>query len=124
MKGQIVVQNDKLIELSVQVYFFKIDGDDCVYAKCPALALITHGKNLDHAKKMFQEAFDLWVEDVNERGNINDVLKELGWKVTKYSITPKEQPFNVPINLLASQTRKFSKAKGTLATDRQLEYSD
>ena len=95
MKGQVLVQDDKLIRVSVQVYFFKVNGDNSVYAECPSLKLVTYGKNLEHAKKMFQEAFDLWVEEVNERGNINEVLKELGWKLTKSSIVPKERPYNI-----------------------------
>ena len=112
MKGQILVQNDKLIKASVQVYFFKLKDDDCVYAECPALSIVTHGQTLAEAKKMFNEAFELWLEDVNERGNINAVLKELGWKITKEFVIPKEKTFDVPINLLASKTLDFSIANG------------
>ncbi|MDR1942391.1 MAG: hypothetical protein LBQ47_08705 [Endomicrobium sp.] len=112
MKGQILVQNDKLISVAVQIYFFKRKGQSCVYAECPALGIISDGKNLETAKKMFQEAFDLWLEIVNEKGNIRAVLKELGWKLTKTSVTPKEIPYDIPIELLASKTVNLSIAGG------------
>ncbi|MDR3306257.1 MAG: hypothetical protein LBS61_01050 [Endomicrobium sp.] len=51
----------------------------------------------------FYEALELWIEHVDEKGNIREVLKELGWKLTKSEIIPKEEPYNIPFELLASK---------------------
>ncbi|MDR1942822.1 MAG: hypothetical protein LBQ04_01700 [Endomicrobium sp.] len=42
---------------------------------------------------MFEDAFNLWIETVNEDCNIKEVLKDLGWTVTKSSVIPKEDNF-------------------------------
>jgi hypothetical protein len=58
---------------------------------------------LEEAKKMFNEVLELWIEYVDEKGNIKEVLKELGWKLTKSEIIPKEEPYNIPFELPASK---------------------
>ena len=98
-----LVKNDRVISVSIPVYFFKISGDKYVHAQCSPLGIITSGKNLEKAKAMFEEAFDLWLDYVHENGNIKDVLKELGWKLTRTTAIPKEEPISVPIELLASR---------------------
>lgn len=90
-------------EVSLPVLFFKSEDGKLVYAECPALKIVTYGKNLKQAKDMFQEAFSLWLDIVHEQGNIHDVLKELGWKVTKTSIVPVEQTRRVPLCLVADK---------------------
>jgi hypothetical protein len=52
---------------------------------------------------MFKEAFELWTEYMNEKGNIKEVLKELGWKFTRDTVIPKKEPINVLIELLVSR---------------------
>jgi hypothetical protein len=53
---------------------------------------------------MFKDAFDLWIKTVNENCNIKEVLKDLGWKMTKRSAIPKEDNFKVPFEILASKS--------------------
>jgi predicted RNase H-like HicB family nuclease len=107
-QSKIVVKNDKVISVSAPVYFFRIQGDKYVHAQCSPLGIITSGETLEKAKTMFQEAFELWTEYVNDKGNIKEVLKELGWKLTQTSAIPKEEPISVPIELLASRTVDFT----------------
>ncbi|MDR3243152.1 MAG: hypothetical protein LBT79_00210 [Elusimicrobiota bacterium] len=101
--NKIFLKDDKIISVSVPVYYFKIKGDDFVYAECPSLAITTDGATLEKAKKMFKEAFDIWMERINEKGNIRAVLKELDWKITKSSIIPKDIFHKTPIELLTSK---------------------
>lgn len=53
---------------------------------------------------MFEDLFNLWIETVNEDCNIKEVLKNLGWTMTKSSVIPKEDNFKVPFEILASKS--------------------
>ncbi|MDR0823261.1 MAG: hypothetical protein LBN20_05750 [Endomicrobium sp.] len=103
--SKIVIKDNAIAIASLPVYFFKFNKEDkVIFAECPSLAISTFGDNLKHAKDMFKEAFDLWLETVDKNGNIIEVLKELGWKTTQSSISPKEEYRRVPIELLASKS--------------------
>jgi hypothetical protein len=103
---KIVIIGNKVITVSVPVYFFKFkeDPNKCVFAECPSLELTTFGGNLKEAQLMFTDAFDLWIKTVSEDYNIKDVLKDLGWKMTKSSAIPKETNFKIPFEILASKS--------------------
>jgi predicted RNase H-like HicB family nuclease len=101
--NKISVKGNKIISVSVPVYFFRVSTDKHVHAQCSPLGIITSGTTLEKAKLMFEEAFSLWKEYVEEKRNIKDVLKELGWKITRAAAIPKEEPIDVPIELLASR---------------------
>ena len=76
-----------------------------VVAHCPALDLYTQGKDLDDAKKMFEDAVDHYLKEIVESGTYNEVLTNLGWRTS--STQPKElvppeilyrqQTFQVPL---------------------------
>ncbi|MDR2251367.1 MAG: hypothetical protein LBD98_00800 [Endomicrobium sp.] len=101
---RIVVQKDRIVSVSVPVYYFQFKGDNVVYAECPSLHLTTYGNNLKNAKTMFDDTFNLWVKTVNEDGDAKEILENLGWKFTKTKVLPKEKSFKVPIELLANKT--------------------
>jgi predicted RNase H-like HicB family nuclease len=101
--SKMLIKGDKVINVSVPVYFFRVSNDKYIHAQCSPLGIVTSGITLEKAKLMFKEAFELWTEYVNERGNIKEVLKELGWKLTRAAAIPKEEPIDVPIELLASR---------------------
>ena len=104
-KSKMVVKNDKIISVSVPVYFIKFKSDEkTIFAECPSLAITTYGNTLKHAKSMFDDAFSLWLKTVDEDGNILAVLKDLGWKITKTTISPKEDYFNAPVELIAGKS--------------------
>jgi hypothetical protein len=104
--SKIVVKGDKVVSVSVPVYFFafKEDSNKYVYAECPSLELTTYGDNLKQAQLMFKDAFNLWIQTVNEDCNIKKVLEDLGWTMTKSSVIPKEDNFKVPFEILASKS--------------------
>jgi hypothetical protein len=104
--SRIIVKGDKVVSVSVPVYFFsfKEDSNKYVYAECPSLELTTYGDNLKQAQLMFKDAFNLWIETVNEDCNIKEVLENLGWTVTKSSVIPKEDNFKTPFEILASKS--------------------
>ncbi|MDR0485969.1 MAG: hypothetical protein LBH29_04510 [Elusimicrobiota bacterium] len=77
-QSKLIVSNNKVISVSAPVYFFRAGKNKkTIFADCPSLAISTYGNSLKHAKSMFQEALDIWVEHINSKGNIISVLKEL-----------------------------------------------
>ena len=105
---EITVKNRKIIKASVSVLFFRLKEKGSVIAECPALGLVTEGKNLTEAKNMFEESFSLWHEVVTEDGNIHQVLKELGWKLSKtYKAPSKVDYSSVPVHLLEVTTKEL-----------------
>jgi len=66
------------IEGNLPVIYFR-EGD-AIIAYSPALDLSSYGASLDEAKKNFNEVLDLFFEDLIQRGTLEDVLEECGWK--------------------------------------------
>ena len=97
------MSGNRFVSTSVPVYFFKYNGDKCIYAKCPSLRITTYVQILRGVKKMFKEAFALWFEVATEDG-INEELRNLGWKVKETSIILKSENRRVPLKILASKT--------------------
>jgi hypothetical protein len=59
------------------------------------LRITAYGKNIAHAKEMFKEAFELWLETTNEDCDAREILKNLNWQIVKskaISITKREFP--------------------------------
>lgn len=48
-------------------------------AYSPALDLSTSGKTYGEAKKRFAEIVNIFFEEIDKKGSLEDVLKELGW---------------------------------------------
>ena len=86
--------------LKLGVMFF--EEEEHVVAYCPALDLYTQGKDLDDAKKMFENAADLYLKEITESGTYKEVLLDLGWKIS--SAQPKEL---VPPEILGYYQQKF-----------------
>lgn len=107
--NEILVKGNKMQRISVSVVFFKPKAENLVIAECPALNISTFGKDLAQAKKMFEEAFSLWEAAVDKDYNIHDVLKSLGWKLTKKGCQPNTDIrfSSVPVNLLATDTKNI-----------------
>lgn len=90
-------------DLKLGVMFF--EEEEHVVAYCPALDLYTQGEDLDHAKKMFESAVDLYLKEITESGTYKEVLLDLGWKISntqsKELVPPEilgyyQQKFQVP----------------------------
>jgi len=89
--------------LKLGVIFF--EEEEHVVAYCPALDLYTQGKDLDDAKKMFENAVDIYLKEITESGTYKEVLLDLGWKManaqSKELVPPEilgyyQQKFQVP----------------------------
>ncbi len=67
---------------------FRFDLDVVVYEKgkhfisyCPALDLSSFGISKEDALASFDEAFDLFMDDILAKGTLDTVLASLGWLV-------------------------------------------
>ncbi len=85
--------------MEVGVIFLK-DVKGRVTAYCPALELTTYGKSLSHAQKMFDEALELFVDDVSGRDAWDEVFEELGWS--------KQNNKWLPPQLISTQLQTIS----------------
>lgn len=54
----------------------------------PAFDLSSYGDTQAEAEKRFGEAVKIFVSSIEERGTINQVLKELGWEVVNKTWKP------------------------------------
>jgi len=52
-------------------------------AYTPALDLSTSGRTFNQAKKRFEEAVSIFIEECIERGTLQEALRNLGWEKVK-----------------------------------------
>lgn len=67
-------------------------------AYSPVLDLSTVGKTEAKAKKMFVEAVSIFFEELIERGNLNEVLADLGWQKVRKAWSPPKVS-NIPMQI-------------------------
>ncbi|MBA3065098.1 hypothetical protein KJ633_00455 [bacterium] len=93
----------KLQEIKLSVLFLK-EGNKFV-AYSPALDISTCGKTFDKTKKRFEELVGIFFEELREKGTLEDVLLECGWrKVSKprarwippFFIAQTDETFKIP----------------------------
>lgn len=84
-------------KLSVPVTILK-EGKSYI-AWSPALDLSTVGDTVERAQKMFSEAAELFFEEIRNKGTLEDVLLDLGWRKNKDDFMP-------PI-FVAQKTQEF-----------------
>lgn len=66
------------IQIKLPVSFMK-EGNDFI-AYTPVLDLSTVGKNFEEAQKRFMEVVQVFLEELAEKGTLDEVLIELGWQ--------------------------------------------
>jgi predicted RNase H-like HicB family nuclease len=66
--------------LNLSVNFIKEGKSTIAYS--PALDISTAGKTEAEAKKRFEEMVKIFFQDLIQRGVLEEVLTELGWKKT------------------------------------------
>jgi len=74
------------VEFNLPVSVFR-EGKNFV-AYTPALDLSTSADNYDKVRKRFEEIVEIFFEETIKKGNINSVLKDLGWSQIKKRWTP------------------------------------
>lgn len=68
----------KLQEIKLSVFFLKEGSKFIAYS--PALDISTCGKTFEKASKRFEELVEIFFEELREKGTLEDVLLECGWK--------------------------------------------
>jgi len=76
----------KKVYFSIPVSVFKEDKTFVAYS--PVLDLSTCGKTLEKAQEMFQEATEIFFEELERKGTTGEVLTSLGWKKVNSSWFP------------------------------------
>lgn len=76
----------KKIEYNIPVSFFK-EGESFI-AFSPVLDLSTCGKTFEQAKKRFEEASEIFFEELKKKGTLQDVLMGLGWQKNQQYLMP------------------------------------
>lgn len=69
--------NKSLREYQLLFVIFK-EGDKYI-AECPILDIATSGKSANLAKKRFGEMVELFFDELEEMGTLEEVLLEMGW---------------------------------------------
>lgn len=76
------------LKFNLSVVFFKERSAFVAYS--PALDLSTAGKTFAAAKDRFTEAANIFFEEVTKKGNVNEVLEDLGWQKIKKEWLPPQ----------------------------------
>lgn len=76
----------KKVQFSIPVSILR-EGDSFI-AYTPALDLSTVGETFEEAKKMFEEAVQIFFEEITNKGRSDEVLKELGWQLQDQKYSP------------------------------------
>jgi len=88
------------VQFSLPVSVIREDNSFIAYT--PALDLSTVGDTFEEAKKRFEEAVQLFFEEIIEEGKIDQALTELGWhkRENKYSppvvVSHTTENFSIP----------------------------
>jgi len=65
------------VDFKLSVIFIREGKRFVAYA--PAIDLSTSGRNFEEAKRHFEEAAEIFFEEISRKGTLNDALLDLGW---------------------------------------------
>jgi predicted RNase H-like HicB family nuclease len=68
-------------------------------AYCPVLDISTVGKSVKDAQNNFAELAGIFFDELTEKGTLNDVLSELGWKKAQKSWNPPKIVSNLSVGI-------------------------
>ena len=69
----------KKVKVDIKVEYFILKEREIFAAYCPALNLATQGDTYEKACKSFEEALQIFIDEVMEMGTLDEVLRENGW---------------------------------------------
>jgi predicted RNase H-like HicB family nuclease len=87
--------DNNTVDVSLDVLLIK-EGDYIV-SFCPALNLSSFGDTEEDAKKGFDEAMTIFLDELHKRGTLEKVLLNLGWQLKKFqtaSFLPPDANYN------------------------------
>jgi len=96
-------------DICIEVALFK-DGDYYI-AYSPALDLSAYGNSEEDAKIDFEEQLDIFIKETSEKGTLEKVLLEQGWKLKL-----KPRPAYVPPRRKSSKLYKGLTPLGKIET--------
>ena len=67
----------KTVEANLTVYY--LDEEGTIVAYCPSLDLSTYGDSLEDTQNAFQEAFQIFIEEVMRKGTLTQISAKQGW---------------------------------------------
>lgn len=95
------------ITVQIPVFLFVEDGVHVAYT--PVLELSSYGKSIQDAKEAFQEALNIFFEDTTEKGTLEKVLLQLGWRLQQRpKPNYKEPPFSKATLRKKNPVRSYS----------------
>lgn len=73
-----------LVEAEVEIFLILDKETGSVVAYCPALELSTYGDPDEDLIALWNEAFQIFIEDTAEKGTLDKLLLDLGWQLRKH----------------------------------------
>ena len=107
-KRQVIRKTKDSIKVEVEIFVVK-EGDFFV-AYCPALQVSSYGNTGKDAKKGFDGALNIFINETEKRGSFEKVLLKMGW-----SLKQVPAPLYIPPR---SKTAYYSKFRYKKPTDR------
>lgn len=86
-----------LTQAKLPVQIFKQGKRFVAYT--PVLDLSTSGRTEKEAKVRFHELIQIFFEELEEAGTLNEVLKSLGWQKTKFQWQPPRMVANENVSV-------------------------
>ncbi len=75
---------------NVSLPVFIIKEHNYFVAYTPALDFAATGDSIESAKKSFSEAINIFFDDIENKGTLENVLQEFGWRKINNSLQPPE----------------------------------
>ena len=83
-----------------------LNEGDYIVAYCPALELSSYGKNERDARKRFEEALNIFIEETERKGTLEKELLMLGWTLRLKPKMMAQPTYPVPSRAVAAKMIK------------------
>jgi len=87
----------RFVKINLTVHILKQKGRFIAYS--PTLDLSTSGRTQKEATKRFEEASFILIEELERAGTLENVLRELGWRLIQKQWTPPRFVFHGEVDL-------------------------
>lgn len=76
----VIKQGKRVVRMEGAIPVIYMREGRAFIAYTPALDLSSYGATFDEAKKNLKEALRIFIEDILERGTLEEVFEECGWE--------------------------------------------
>lgn len=98
-------QHGRLTKAQIEVILVLDEDSEQYVAYCPALEVSSYGDTEDEARRAFDDALAIFINDTTERGTLDQLLLALGWRLLKQP-QPVYEPPRLPIELLNQPAKR------------------